>query len=327
MGYMRNNRSKRPARPGFKPGHRSDKKPENRGENRIDNRTENRSESRGKRFGRPGKQEKFTKPGKPDFKPRGPRPPRDTGPRIDDRPNLYGTHAVRAAWLNPARRIKTLYLTDAAARGFEDAIAEAKKRKINRPEPMRIEKDALEKILPRGAVHQGIAVNAAPPEETTLTDIIIRARDAQNALVLVLDQITDPHNVGAILRSASAFGAAGVVMQRRHAPALDGVLAKTACGAVDHVHVALETNLSRALEELREGGFFIIGLDERGGQSIADIKPGGKVAAVLGSEGEGIRRLVTEHCDAMVRLPTGGPIASLNVSNAAAVVLFALSGR
>ncbi|MCF8496187.1 MAG: 23S rRNA (guanosine(2251)-2'-O)-methyltransferase RlmB [Alphaproteobacteria bacterium] len=238
--------------------------------------------------------------------------------------SLYGTHAVREAWLNPARRIQALYITPQARGDFEDTIKEAQRQGLKRPSPLQVEKQELERLLPREAVHQGIALACAPLEETGLRDLMILADSGPRALLLMLDQVTDPHNVGAILRSASAFGATGVIMQSKHAPDLTGVLAKTACGAVEHIPVAFETNLSRTLEELKNNGFFAYGLDERGESTIGEIDPAQKSILVLGAEGPGIRRLVKEHCDQLVRLPTGGPIASLNVSNAAAVALYAL---
>ena len=239
--------------------------------------------------------------------------------------NLYGFHAVREAWLNDARQINTLYCAENALTGFEDTLREARQKGLNRPEPTIIDKAQLDKTLPQGAVHQGLALVTADTLEMDLDDILIRERDKQNSLVVILDQVTDPHNVGAILRSACAFGASGMIMQKKHAPELSGVLAKTACGAVEHVPVAYETNLSRSIETLQENGYFVFGLDERGEDITKQKNLAGKTVLVLGAEGPGLRRLVKDHCDGLLRLPMQGPMPSINVSNAAAVALYAFS--
>lgn len=246
--------------------------------------------------------------------------------KTQQRANLYGFHACREAWLNRERAVHALYVTTQAEKGFAEALTQAEKRNISRPTPITIEKQALEKMLPRGSVHQGIAINAAPLEVLDLQDLVIKSHGQARSVLVILDQVTDPHNVGAILRSASAFGMDGVLMQKKHAPTLDGVLAKTACGAVEHIPVAQATNLSRAIEGLKEDGFFVLGLDERGEDALHKANHD-KIALVLGSEGAGIRPLIKAHCDALVSLPTQGAIASLNVSNAAAVSFYALRGR
>lgn len=251
--------------------------------------------------------------------------PRETAVFAGEKPSLYGFHAVRAAWLNPAREIRALYLTDNAEKGFEETLTEGRQKGLHRPAITKIDKSALDRMLPRDAVHQGLALSASPLEEVFIQDLIIRSSGEPKPVFLMLDQVTDPHNVGAILRSACAFGASGVIMQRMHAPELEGVLAKTASGAVEHMPVAFETNLSRAIEEMKEAGFFVCGLDESGEKMIRDM-PDGKAVIVLGAEGSGLRRLVKENCDALYRLPTAGPIQSLNVSNAAAVALYAIAG-
>ncbi len=249
---------------------------------------------------------------------------KDGAPAPHHRPQLYGFHAVSEAWLNPSRRTTALYLTEQAKSGFESVHRKAQKLCLKRCEAYEIDKKQLDKMLPAGAVHQGIALACENLPETDIQDIVIRAAQKPDSLIVILDQVTDPHNVGAILRSACAFGIDGIVMQKKHAPALDGVLAKTACGAVEHTPVAYETNLSRSIEALQGAGYFVYGLDERGEQHIGQIKKGGKTALVLGAEGPGIRHLVKEHCDALVRLPATGPIQSLNVSNAAAISFYAL---
>ncbi len=240
--------------------------------------------------------------------------------------NIYGFHAVSAAWLNEDRAINALYITEQAQRGFEENIVESKRNGLKRPNPTIIDKQKLEKMLPRGAVHQGIAISCAPLEESDVQEFIIRSNGKDKFTLVMLDQVTDPHNVGAIMRSACAFGANGIIMQKKHAPELTGVLAKTACGAVEHVPAAYETNLTRAIEALQAEGFFAIGLDERG-QNISEIDVPDKCVIILGAEGAGIRRLVKDNCDILARLPMSGTMPSINVSNAAAVAFYALMSK
>ena len=238
------------------------------------------------------------------------------------KPLLYGFHAVREAFFNTDRQVHTLYLTEQALKGFETTLNRT--QHLSRPRPTIVEKKQLEKMLPQGAVHQGVALDCSPLNALTLQDLLIKTESKNTSLFLMLDQVTDPHNVGAIIRSASAFGADGIIMQSKHAPSLDGVLAKTACGGVEHLAIAYETNLSRAIEELKDNHYFVYGLDERG-EDISTIKPGGKSVLVLGAEGPGLRRLVKENCDALVKLPMQGALESINVSNAAAVALYVFS--
>lgn len=248
-------------------------------------------------------------------------------PRMQHRaPLIFGVHAVREAWLNPAREIYALYVTEQSIGGFEEMFKDG--CGLKRPTPTILEKKEFDRMFPPDTVHQGLAVEAKDLPELDIRDIIIRGKNREKGLVLILDQLTDPHNVGAIMRSACAFGCTGIVMQRKHAPALHGVLAKTASGAVEHIPVTYETNLSRSIEELKEAEYFVYGLDERGEQTISEFAAKGipqYAALVLGAEGPGIRHLVKEHCDALLRLPTSGPISSLNVSNAAAVSLYAFT--
>jgi 23S rRNA (guanosine2251-2'-O)-methyltransferase len=235
--------------------------------------------------------------------------------------DLFGMHAVREAWLNPKRYVHALFITEDVLKDFEPQL---KATQAKRPEPQIVTKEELDRAFPTGTVHQGIALSCQPLAETSVMDLIIKSENNPKSVILVLDQVTDPHNVGAILRSACAFGADGVVMQSKHAPELTGILAKTACGAADHIPVAYETNLSRALEKLQEHHYTVIGLDEHSEKTFGTLPKYERAVLVLGAEGPGMRRLVKEHCDVLVTLPTKKPINSLNVSNAAAVALYAL---
>jgi 23S rRNA (guanosine2251-2'-O)-methyltransferase len=254
---------------------------------------------------------------------------RDGGiPRPSVAPSLmlYGVHPVSAAWVNPERQCRHLYGTPQAVAAFQPMLDKANNMGLKRPAPVVAERDAIDRMLPPGAVHQGLALDSEPLPEIGLDDVLIAAGAGPVALVL-LDQVTDPHNVGAVLRSAAALGAKGVIVQSRHAPAVTGVLAKAASGAVEAVPLISETNLSRAIERLRDEGFYVAGLDEAGTVSLAEAEFGDRVVLALGAEGEGLRRLVAEHCTALVSLPTVPPIGSLNVSNAAAIGLYEIARR
>jgi 23S rRNA (guanosine2251-2'-O)-methyltransferase len=176
----------------------------------------------------------------------------------------------------------------------------------------------IAQALPQGAVHQGVALRAGALAPAELDDF----RPQRGAVLLMLDQVTDPQNVGAILRSAAAFGAQGMILQERHAPRFTGALAKAAAGAVDRTPVARVVNLSRALEKLSESGWRTVGLTGAAERTLAEALDGSPVVLVLGSEGEGLRRLVSEHCDELARIPMPGGFESLNVSAAAAVALY-----
>jgi len=221
---------------------------------------------------------------------------------------------VEAALRNPKRTVHRLLATENAERRLAEAIA-AKSVAIDRATP-----GDLDHLLGPDTVHQGLLLEANPLAEPSLEDIAEAARSAAGPLVL-LDHVTDPHNAGAVLRSAAAFGAAGLVMTRRHSPPLNGVLAKAASGALDIVPVALVQNLAKAMDELKASGFRLIGLEGTATALLEDETFAGLSALVLGAEGKGLRALTAETCDRLIRIRTAGPLASLNVSNAAAVAL------
>ena len=260
---------------------------------------------------------------KPRFEPpreRGwsPKPDGDSRPReprrIDADHLLWGRHAVLAALANPERQGMGRLIVTA------DRAEEIESRSLapygHKPEVM--EGRALDKLLPAGAVHQGFVFKVAPLEGISLEDL---AHPAQGVIVM-LDQITDPQNVGAIFRSALAFGARGIVVQDRHSPALAGPLAKAAVGATERLPHARVTNLSRALEKLADLGWRAVALDGATDLTLEEALDDRPTVLVMGSEGDGVRRLVAEHCDAVARIPMPGGFESLNVSNAAAVALY-----
>lgn len=235
---------------------------------------------------------------------------------------LFGLHAVRAALLNPKRVCHRLLVTAAGAEEMADTLAEAQAAGLRRPQPETVERATLDAALPDGATHQGIVLVVDPLSEPALEPLLAGLAADAPAVVVVLDQVTDPHNVGAILRSASAFGATAVLMTDRNAPPATATLAKIACGALEHVPLVRLGNLARALKLLQEAGFWCYGLDEHAPEVLGAGALPARTALLLGAEGTGLRRLTRELCDALVRLPTGGPVASLNVSNAAAVALY-----
>lgn len=233
---------------------------------------------------------------------------------------IWGLHAVRAAWLNPERRCLRLWTTDAGLAAFAGTLEEGRRLSGGRPQAKKVERPEIDRMLPPGSVHQGILIEVEPLLEPDLYKII--DADPPPGLLILLDQVTDPHNVGAILRSAAAFGAGAVILTERNAPGLTGVLAKAASGAVEHVPLVHVVNLARALDDLREAGYWCVGLAEEGARDLGACDLSGRTALILGAEGEGLRQLTRKKCDELARLPTGGAIGSLNVSNAAAVALY-----
>jgi 23S rRNA (guanosine2251-2'-O)-methyltransferase len=245
---------------------------------------------------------------------------------------LYGWHAVAAALANPERRWRRLVVLA----GHEDdaaaliAGARAPRRLYasdqDKPAVSVLDHRGFAAILPRYAVHQGLALEVEPLAEPDLEDVLRRAKPAPDRrVIVVLDQLSDPHNIGAVLRSAAAFGALAVILPARGTPPPAGALAKAASGALENVPLIRVVNLARALDRLKEAGFWICGLDETAPQPLAQLGAGERVAIVLGSEGEGVRRLVRERCDFLARLPTCPTQPTLNVSNAAAVALYELT--
>jgi len=228
---------------------------------------------------------------------------------------VYGWHSVKAALENPNRRIRKLLVTENALRRL---------REENVPvsiEPEVVRPDTIAARLGPEAVHQGLLLEADPLPARAIEAL------APEGLVLVLDQITDPHNVGAILRSAAAFAVKAVVTTARHSPEATGVLAKSASGALDLVPLVTVQNLARGMASLRERGFLLVGLDSAGETELADLPLKAPLALVLGAEGKGLRQLTRETCDRLARIDLPGAIRSLNVSNAAALALYIASRK
>ena len=236
---------------------------------------------------------------------------RATAPLEFDAPViLYGWHTVTAALANPARRIRKLWATENALRRLaEEGIALTVEPELVRP-------DAIVARLSPDAVHQGLLAEADPLPAPALEELTAAG------IVLVLDQITDPHNVGAILRTAAAFAVAAIVTTARHSPEATGVLAKSASGALEHVPIVIVQNLARAIGTLKEQGVLVVGLDSDAPEDLAAIKLSLPLALVLGAEGKGLRQGTKAVCDRLARLDLPGAIKSLNVSNAAALSLY-----
>jgi 23S rRNA (guanosine2251-2'-O)-methyltransferase len=239
---------------------------------------------------------------------------------------IYGRHAVAAALNNPERRWYRLAVLTGQEQEAGTLIATAAAARRGNDEPIRVlDRGDFEALLPEGAVHQGLALAVEPLAEPDLEDLLRRAAILSGrSVVVVLDQVSDPRNVGAVLRSASAFGALAVVLPVHGSPPVSGALAKAASGALERVPLVRVVNLAHALDRLKEAAFWICGLDETASQTLAALDLGGRVALVLGSEGGGMRRLVRERCDYLARLPTRTQQSTISVSTAAAVALYEL---
>ena len=244
------------------------------------------------------------------------------------RPRFWGRHAVGAALGNPERIVRKLW-------GTREALAG-----IDLPPAMPVtfaEVTDLARLVPGDAPHQGIVAEVEPLEDMWLADLLEQGKVGTGASggdrrpLVVLDQVTDPHNVGAILRSAAAFDALGIVTQDRHSPPESGTVARAASGALESVPWVRVVNLARALEEIAAAGFWRIGLtghtDKTLAQTFEGLGPDQRICIVLGAEGEGMRQNTEQHCDELARLPIGDKVESLNVSNAAAIALYAVAAR
>ena len=245
-------------------------------------------------------------------KPRG--VPGQHRPHGDDTVVLYGWHTVMAALANPQRRLRRLLATENAARRLaEEHPSPRVKIEMVRP-------DVIDALVGPDAVHQGLYAESDPLPSPALEEVA-------SGVLLVLDQITDPHNVGAILRSAAAFAATAVVTTARHSPQASGVLAKAASGALECVPIVTIGNLAQALRTLKDLGTLIVGLDSSGDANLAEVAFSAPVALVLGAEGKGLRQLTRTTCDVVARLALPGAIKSLNVSNATVLALYIATTR
>lgn len=231
-----------------------------------------------------------------------------------ERVRLYGLHTVAAALENPRRSVTRLLVTRNAARRLDITDPDALPYAVEFVEPK-----AIDRLLGADAVHQGVMAEAAPLRPKALEEL------GETALVLVLDQVTDPHNVGAVMRSGVAFGAGTLVTTARHSPAESGVLAKAASGALEYIDHFAVRNLAEAIERLHEAGFRTVGLDSDAEAPLEQALAGRRIALVLGAEGKGLRQKTRQTVSTLARLDLPGPIRSLNVSNAAAVALYAAS--
>ena len=242
---------------------------------------------------------------------------RGSGRATSGNVRLWGRHAVEAALKNPSRSHRKLWATREGIASLDGEL----------PPDFPVEYadvTDLARLVARDAPHQGLVLECAPLDNVFLDEVMTGEADRP---IVVLDQVTDPHNVGAILRSAAAFNAAAIVTQDRHAPPETGVLAKSASGALETVPWVRVVNLARALDEMAEAGYWRIGLTGATEATLAKALPAGPVALVMGAEGEGMRQNIEAHCDALARLPISDAIESLNVSNATAIALYAVATR
>lgn len=228
---------------------------------------------------------------------------------------IYGKHAVVSALKNPRRNIQKLLTT---------AENSAEFKKLS-PNAIIVDRKEIDKLLPRDAVHQGVVLYSSPLENTPIEQVIKLANQKEKCHVLILDQVTDPQNIGAIIRSCAAFNAIALIVQDKNSPEESGSMIKAAAGTIENMPICRVTNLSRAIEQLQNAGFWVIGMDGKATETIDKINNAGKNAIIMGNEGKGMRRLVEENCDMLVKLPISSNVESLNVSTAAAIALYEMN--
>ncbi len=223
---------------------------------------------------------------------------------------LYGTHAVNAALDNPNRILKILYVTPNKQSAYEHYGERVKVRSVTL--------DEIDNLVPFGAVHQGVAL-ASILQDVSETEDYTKTKNP----IIILDGLSDPQNIGAILRTSAAFGVEHLIMQNKGSPDITGALAKAAAGAVEKVRIHKVVNLSRVIDELKDNHFMVYGADGHSDNTLSDVKFSSKSVIVMGAEGDGMRRLIKENCDVIVKVPIQSSVESLNVSNAFAIVLYA----
>jgi len=241
---------------------------------------------------------------------------------------IYGIHAGLAAIANPARLVRRIVVAQQSADDLEIPVCDAANAAtqndldITRPQIEWRDRRELHALLPRDAVHQGLCVDVGPLPHPVLEDLIVRADGKTSACIVVLDQATDPRNIGAVMRTAAAFGALGLVVQDKNAPEITGSMAKAASGAVERLPFVRVTNLARTLGQLKAAEFWCVGFDGQADDYLSSKTLQGRNVIVLGAEGAGLRRLTRETCDLLVKIPISDAVESLNLSNAAAIALY-----
>lgn len=241
---------------------------------------------------------------------------------------LYGAHACLAAIANPARQVRRIVMSTSSDSDLEAAACEAANEVLEdypealRPQIEHKDRRELEALLPRDAVHQGICMDCTPLPYPVIEDVLELADGKSSACVLVLDQATDPRNIGSVMRTAAALGAIAVIVQDKHAPEITGSMAKAASGAVERLPLVRATNLARTLGQLKQAEFWTVGFDGHATEYLSAKTLQGRNVIVLGAEGAGMRRLTRETCDLLVKIPISENMESLNLSNAAAIAMY-----